>query len=420
MSSSQLTATNQWALILGSFLIAYAPMLFLFIFIVYPKPQLMIIVTSYAFAYLLSATFSSVLYTILNAIFQFNHNSNSSSNVIHSDDNRNDVFSSDGVLAAIIPSIFFQFVFRCLFTSLYHKVERVIQLSLQRQEAQEDNAANTTTNSNSNNGTVDTVAGTVTTNDATPPNHSSSNSSSPTAMDIAKFKLALNDTSAAIAAAIGFGGMHAITLYGTLLSSEAVNNTTGILYQDSCPAVPSLVVSAVTTNLFTILQIFWMLFTFFGMRRRLLFHRGQCADYEEPGVTPEVMNEEEDDDDDRRRHRRTRSNSKSGRWLGNSRTGGNYALLFVLLTHSAAALVTLFNRQTNGCYIVLPSLFGIVLFTAYLFYMGCGRIYMPPKSTTTTTGSTTITTTATTTVPPASSSSSVATTRVEGYQSHVE
>lgn len=415
MSSSQLTATNQWALILGSFIIAYAPMLFLFIFIVYPKPQLMIIVTSYAFAYLLSATFSSVLYTILNAIFQFNHNSNSSNNVIHSDYSRNDVFSSDGVLAAIIPSILFQFVFRCLFTSLYHKVERVIQLSLQRQEAQEDpNPA-----SNSNNGTDDTVAGTATTNDATPPNHSSS-SSSPTAMDIAKFKLALNDTSAAIAAAIGFGGMHAITLYGTLLSSEAVNNTTGILYQDSCPAVPSLVVSAVTTNLFTILQIFWMLFTFFGMRRRLLFHRGQCADYEEPGVTPEVVNEEDEDDDDRRSHRRARSNSKSGRWLGNSRTGGNYALLFVLLTHSAAALVTLFNRQTNGCYIVLPSLFGIVLFTAYLFYMGCGRIYMPPKSTTTT-GSTTITSSlvaTTTTVPP--TSSSVSTTRVEGYQSHVE
>jgi hypothetical protein len=209
-------------------------------------------------------------------------------------------------------------------------------------------------------------------------------------MDMAKFKLAMNDTSAAIAAAVGFGGMQAIVLYGTLLSSEAVNNTTGILYQNSCPAVPSLVVSAVMTHLYSILQIFWMLFTFFGMRRRLLYHRGQCAETnheegEDEDNADEMRNRQEDEDDHRRSRRHRQSNHKSGRWLGNSRTGGNYALLFVLVTQSVTAFITLFHRQTNGCMIVLPSLLGMVFITAYLFYMGCGRIYMPPPTTTTTT-----------------------------------
>ena len=368
-SNDQLMATNQWALFLGSFLLAYSPLLFLFGWIVYPKPQSIIIVTSYAFCYVLSATASSAMYTLLNAIFQFNHNGNNSS----SNNGDGGGFSSDGAWAAILPSIVIQFMCRCWFTTLYHQVERVIQVSFARhleeeeeEHAEEDNVVASAPAS------ADAVVG----NTAAPLPPTTTRSA-----DMAKFQLALNDGNAAIAAAVGFGGMHAMVLYGTLLSSEITNNSTGILYQNSCPAVPSLVVSAVVTNLFFVLQIFWMLLTFFGMRRRLLFHRGQCAEYDT--VEEEPMHDENETEEDRRQRRRRHRNSRSGRWFGNSRTGGNYALLLVLLTHSAASFITMFHRHANGCYIVLPSLLGMVLLTAYLFYMGCGRIYMPTTATTT-------------------------------------
>ena len=385
--SSQITATNQWALFLGSTAIAFSPMAFVFGWIVYPKPPLMIVMTSYALAYVLSATCSSIVYMMLNAIFQFNHNYNGISSSSSSNNNNDalysdygNIFSSDGVLAAILPSIFFQFIFRCIFTSLYHNVERVIQISIQRhhqQQQQEEEAVATPTTHQ--NGTVDSVVGTSnhpTTNDDDHNTNHHQHTTQSNRIDIAKFTLTLNDGSAAIAAAIGFGGMHALTLYGTLLSSEAVHNTTGMLYQNSCPAVPSLVVSAMVTQLFTILQIFWMLFTFFGMRRRLLFHRGGGGgggDNNDAEETPEMVSVDDEND-----HRTNRRNHRtSGRWLGNRRSGGNYALLLVLLTHTAAAGVTLFHRRTNGCTIVLPTLLGIVLLTAYLFYSSCGRIYLP-------------------------------------------
>ena len=394
--SSQINATNQWALFLGSTAMAFSPMAFVFGWIVYPKPPLMIVMTSYALAYVLSATCSSIVYTILNAIFQFNHNSNGISS--NSNNNNNDalysdygnIFSSDGVLAAILPSIFFQFIFRCIFTSLYHNVERVIQISIQRhhqqqQQQEEEEAAvehpTTHQNHQNQNGTVDSVVGSTNhhtnSNDDDDPTHThhQPTTTQSNRIDIAKFTLTLNDGSAAIAAAIGFGGMHALTLYGTLLSSEAVHNTTGMLYQNSCPAVPSLVVSAMVTQLFTMLQIFWMLFTFFGMRRRLLFHRGGGGDNNDAEETPEMVSVDDENENDHRTNRR--NHRTSGRWLGNRRSGGNYALLLVLLTHTAAAGVTLFHRRTNGCTIVLPTLLGIVLLTAYLFYSSCGRIYLP-------------------------------------------
>ena len=307
------------------------------------------------------------MYTLLNAIFQFNHNGSSSNN-----NGDGGGFSSDGAWAAILPSIVIQFMCRCWFTTLYHQVERVIQVSFARhleeeeeEHAEEDNVVASAPAS------ADAVVG----NTAAPLPPTTTRSA-----DMAKFQLALNDGNASIAAAVGFGGMHAMVLYGTLLSSEITNNSTGILYQNSCPAVPSLVVSAVVTNLFFVLQIFWMLLTFFGMRRRLLFHRGQCAEYDT--VEEEPMHDENETEEDRRQRRRRHRNSRSGRWFGNSRSGGNYALLLVLLTHSAASFITMFHRHANGCYIVLPSLLGMVLLTAYLFYMGCGRIYMPTTTTT--------------------------------------
>lgn len=314
------------ALTLGSFLVAFGPLLGLFILIVYQKAQLVILVTTAAFFFLLAATTSSVTWYLLDV-----------------------VLGLSGPLSAILPSILFQFIFRCAFTALYHKVERVIQLSLQkqkheeevkqRQEQQPDVSADAhrLRNDRNNNGAVGTWT------------------------EAARLRLELNDSAAAVASAVGFGGMHAIVLYGTLFASEVSSNV-GVLFQDSCPKVPSLAVSALMANMFSILQVFWMLLTFFGMRRRLLFHRGQSAiTADDAPVAADV--------------------AVVGGWLGNSRSGGNWALLLTLLTHTAAALVTTTNGFANGCRISLPSVGGILLVTAYLFWAGCSRIYLPPPTT---------------------------------------
>jgi hypothetical protein len=41
-------------------------------------------------------------------------------------------------------------------------------------------------------------------------------------------------------------------------------------------------------------------------------------------------------------------------------------------------MVTSANAQTNGCRIAIPGVGATLLVTAYLFWAGCGRIYMPP------------------------------------------
>ena len=306
-------------LIAGCFFLAFGPLLSLFASVVYPKAPLVILVTTFALAFVLSATAASLLYSLLHAIFQFD-----TPNEESQDSNLSDASFSwtDGALAAILPSVLFQFLGRCLCTSLYHTVERVIATSLQQHQEEERLKGNIAVSS-----------------------------------DAALMKLALNDGASGVAAAVGFGGMHAILLYGTLLSSEAVNDYSGILYQDSCPNIPSLVHSAILTNLFSLLQVFWMLLTFFGMRRRLLFHRGQNADSAAAHGAP--------------------SRRRAALW-SNSRTGGNYALLYTLLSHLCVALVTLVNRRPYGCRIVLPTVSAMVLVTAYVFFIGCGRIYMPP------------------------------------------
>jgi hypothetical protein len=290
-------------LILGSGLLAFGPFLSLFASVVYAKAQLVIVVTTAAFFFLLGSLAASLVWTFF------------------------DTIGLGGGLAVVIPGVFFQFIFRCLFVSLYHKVEGVIQLSLQQSSAPSDEPIPPSDNQAQQERQED---------------HSKW-------QEAAKLRLQLNDASCGVAAGCGYGGMHAILLYGTLLASES--GGAGVLYQESCPAMPSLVVSALYAFFFTILDVFWMLFTFFGMRRRLMFHRGQYAPDDLGGV---------------------------GRWLGNSRNGGNMALLACLATHFLASFATLTNYFGYGCVVSLPLVAGVVLLVAYLFWAGVGRIYMPP------------------------------------------
>jgi hypothetical protein len=249
-----------------------------------------------------------------------------------------------GPLAALIPGVFFQFVARCLFVHLYHKVERVIQVSLEKQDMIQQQQSENQTDSNPTDASVRGVNNER--NHTTANNNLNENKLNWT--EAAKLRLQLNDASCGVAAGVGFGGMHAILLYGTLLASEATNNA-GVLYQSSCPAMPALVVSGLYACLFTILDVFWMLMTFFGMRRRMMYHRG---DHDDTVIT-------------------------LGSYLGNSRNGGNLALLLCLVTHFAAAFVTLSNYFNYGCIVSIPLVGTIVLITAYVFWAGMGRIYMP-------------------------------------------
>jgi ABC-type multidrug transport system fused ATPase/permease subunit len=312
------------ALTIGCALLAFGPLIALFALIVYKKAQLVIVVTTSAFFFLLAALTASAWWWLF------------------------DVIGLGGPLAAIIPGVFMQFLWRCGFVALYHRVERVIQMSLEKQheeELQRQSAA--APHRNSDNGTADTVMG-------RPPERDQfrdKDNSHQEWTEAAKLRLELNDAACGIAAGVGFGGMHAILLYGTLLASEMSNNI-GVLYQESCPSIPSLTVSAIYAFCFFILDIFWMLFTFFGMRRRLIFHRGDHADADEVNAV--------------------------GGWLGNSRMGGNYALLLTLMTHLVASIITTADYFKHGCYIAIPAIIAMVVFMAFWFWAGIGRIYMPP------------------------------------------
>jgi hypothetical protein len=303
-----------FALTLGSGLIAFGPFLSLFTLIVYKKAQLVIVVTSAAFFFLLASVAASFAWSIFHAI------------------------GLNGPLSAIVPGVIAQFLFRCGFVAMYHRVEQVIKTSLDKQHNEELKRI----------GEMESDGGTGSEHVIAVQERRKKE------MDVwtetVKLRLELNDAACGIAAGVGFGGMHTIMLYGTLLASETSNNV-GVLYQDSCPGMPSLVLSAIYAFCFSILDIFWMLFTFFGMRRRLMFHRGGHAENEVLMV---------------------------GSWLGNSRMGGNYSLMLSLLTHIGAATFTSADFFNNGCSVSIPGVAGIVLLTAYMFWAGCGRIYMPP------------------------------------------
>lgn len=313
-------------LYLGCALLAFGPFVSLFGLIVYSKAQLVIVVTTAAFFFLVASLASGLFWYIFYLV------------------------GIGGAVTAIVPSVFFQFVCRCGFVALYQSVEQVIQASIEKHQREEErNRRETEENggSESEPATDDTVRGRPRTHSRGSSADRSREKSSWT--ESAKLKLQLNDASCGIAAGVGYGGMHAIMLYGTLLASE-MSHGGGILYQSSCPQIPSLVVSALYAFSFTVLDVFFMLFTFFGMRRRRTYHRGQHAENQVVAI---------------------------GSWFGDSRNGGNLALLVCLVMHALASTVTMSNFFNYGCVVSLPLVAVIVLTTTYLFWAGVGRIYMP-------------------------------------------
>jgi hypothetical protein len=295
-----MTADNV-ALFWGSALVGFAPLICFFFQITYPKSQLLIVFVTAAFFYLLSCLGAAMCWSLLDP-----------------------VLGLDSAWSALVPGILAQFFARCAFVALYHKVETVIEVSMERGEQEM---------------------------------RSRQNSNNEEAMDMnistAKLRLELNDVASALAAGTGFGGMHAILMFGSLLASETADF--GVLYQPSCPYLPSLIVSAINSFMFFFLDLFWMLFTFFGMRRRLIFPRG--------GGTLNDMGP------NRRRF--------FGGYYGNTRSGGNSALLTVLLSHFAAGGFTTFNLFQYGCVFSLSLVPAVLVVVSYLYWSGVSKIFNP-------------------------------------------
>lgn len=283
------------ALAWGSAFIGFAPFVCFFCQIVFPKPELLIVSITAAFFYMLAASAASLCWYILDP-----------------------TIGLDSPLSAIIPGVLFQFIFRCLFVTVYHKVENVIEASIQNSK-EDDNDDNSSTDDGVQN---------------------------------SKNRLVLNDAACGVAAGVGFGGMHAILMFGSLIASET--SDVGILYQPSCPKVPALTVSSMNAFCFFFLDVFWMLFTFFGMRRRVLFPRGGGALSD---INP--------------------LSKKFGTYFGNTRMGGNNALLTCLITHAAATGFTTFNRFQYGCVFSLTLLPFLTLIVAYVYWSGISKIYIP-------------------------------------------
>lgn len=75
----------------------------------------------------------------------------------------------------------------------------------------------------------------------------------------------LNDLSSSLAAGVGFGLMHSLLFYGSVLAS---GQGSGVYFDDSCPTVPLILISALTSLAFFILDIIWMCLGFIADRYR--------------------------------------------------------------------------------------------------------------------------------------------------------
>ena len=204
----------------GGALLAFGPAGALLLVLVSHKANLVIVVTTSAFAYLCSAVVSALLWLPVPEALRGNP------------------------YVIIFPSVAVQFFFRAGYVWLYHRIEDTVEKSIERHSVAR--ARGQTRRQQQHGG----------------PSDQSDDSEN----DPARLRLELNDWSSGLAAGCGFGGMHAALLYGTLLASEVGN--LGTLYQPSCDIMPSLVNAAVVAALFSICDCLWMLLTFFGMRRR--------------------------------------------------------------------------------------------------------------------------------------------------------
>lgn len=299
---------TSFSLTAGCALLAFSPSVTLLLLLVYSKAQLVIVVTTAAFADLISCLLASLIHLPFAAFG----------------------IGSDGVFIIIPFAVASRFLCRCGFVHLYHKVETVIEQSIRSHELEAS-----------------------ATDPAPPPTERGPNTTNPALSETAKLRLEINDLSCGLAAGVGFGGMHTVMLYGTLLASEA--GRVGTLYQPSCTIMPSLVNSAFMACMFAILDIVWMLLTFYGMRRINGNFIGVSSSSAAFGVVPGPFS------------------------LARGGLGGKMALACVIVSHLAASFATSANQamETDGCVVGLPLLATILTLTLGFFWCFCKENYLP-------------------------------------------
>ena len=75
----------------------------------------------------------------------------------------------------------------------------------------------------------------------------------------------LNDITSSIAAGVGFGTMHSMMMYGSVLASS---DGSAVLFEDSCETVPAVMVGALLSLGFCILDVVLMCLAFLAERYR--------------------------------------------------------------------------------------------------------------------------------------------------------
>lgn len=215
---------------------------------------------------------------------------------------------------------------------IYLKVERVIEKTVQNHES-EENERNQTSRSRSGS----RHEGKEEEKDETEVSESS------------LLRLELNDVSCSVAAGIGFGGMHAVLLYGTLLASEG-GRLNGTLYQASCAIMPSLINSAIMAFWFSILDIVWMMVAFYGVR--------MWENHLEYKLSQQQGNQNNPQNHTIFTAYNTGAAIMNEWSFGVGRVSGKSALLFMVVSHLIASLVTTVNIliPANGCIVSLPVL----------------------------------------------------------------
>lgn len=221
------------SLIFGAILLAFSPTFSLLFSIIFPKPQLVILAVCAAFAYLLSALLSSLVWLIITKA--------TGDNILNS--------SIGTLLALSIPGVISQMILRCFFVLGYFKVEHVIRRSVAKHEEETllATAASYPTTTTEN----DNVNGTSGGGGDGGEEGSVNNNNNDTHAETNALQLQLNDISCSLASGCGYAIMHSLFLYGTLMASESGEANSynegggyaggggstghgGTLYQESC------------------------------------------------------------------------------------------------------------------------------------------------------------------------------------------
>lgn len=284
----------------GCTLIAFCPLVILLLLLVNKNPYLTMITTISAFFQLLSALLSSILYFPLRFL------------------KRNTSICNLDLCFIILSSISSQNICRYLFLKLYRIVESHL-LSI-FQNTREDKKLLIERGE---------TAGTLLKNEK---NHTDQicKPDSDISGSVAQLSFELNDVTSALAAGVGYGGMHAVILYGTLLVSQFPEKNT--FFRSSCQHIPILIPTAIVTCLFSVLDVMWMFIFFYAIRYKKL----------------ELRNSQ------------TRSSRKVNQIS---------AILVVIFSHVLASFSTVMNNfiSKNGCYLAIISLFIVVVATISFF-----------------------------------------------------